>query len=83
MQSRAAVARYKSGPAQKTLYELARGAGLAPNWMLGRLLKAVLAEPNIAINRGDGVKAPPRTRQLEQLRHRLLKRARRGTGLVS
>jgi hypothetical protein len=41
-------------------YELAGRMGMDPTWMLGRLLEAVLAEPNIAINLLDGVKAPPK-----------------------
>ncbi|WP_363348873.1 hypothetical protein [Methylocystis echinoides] len=37
---------------------LAKELSLPPTWMLGRLLEAVLAEPNIALNLLDGVKAP-------------------------
>ncbi|MGJ0509195.1 MAG: hypothetical protein ACR652_19140 [Methylocystis sp.] len=38
--------------------ELAGQLGMRPEWMLGRLLEAVLAERNVAVNLLDGVKAP-------------------------
>ncbi|MGJ0508394.1 MAG: hypothetical protein ACR652_14985, partial [Methylocystis sp.] len=37
---------------------LSKTLALPPDWMLARLLEAVAAEPNVAVNLLDGAKAP-------------------------
>jgi transposase len=45
-----------SSDAFAAAYELAGRMGMDPNWMMARLLEAVLSERNVAVNLLDGVR---------------------------